>query len=929
MQDVDQVRRGVRIFGRQAELAAISQLLVDRFEHVHGVLLEGEAGIGKSTVWAAGVEVARAAFWTVLSARGSQSETGLSFAGLADLLDPVADDVIDELAEPQRAALEVALVRRLPDGASVGAREVGAAVLAVLRTLCRRGPVLLAVDDAQWLDNATLETLSFALCRLDGVPLRILASRRTPGGVVDDTTNGPPIRGLDAISVGPLDATIVRQLLADRLDLTLPARVVDGLVAQTRGNPFWVLELGATLRAARTGAPASIPQSLALLVSRRLDGLAAEPREALLAVSALPQPSVSLAVRALASRVNDPAAAIDAAVTGGVVVESEGRLRPAHPLLGSAALDALPPVARRALHARLASIVVDAEQRARHQALAARGEPDEAVAASLDAGAAVARSRGAIHAAAELADEAVTFTPPDDRDALPRRHLTAAELYHQAGDFEHALPNAEAGWRVDAAHTRHVLPLLVESAYWLQGTQAAQQIVSPLIADEQLDVHTRAVALAMAADVGDGADTPRGVLAQRALDLFAQVGGEPDALSLSTALLYLAFARLDAGDGIAFDLMNRADALQRGVPYVPAANRSSYVVACWYRSVDDLDRSRTALADAVAEARDQGEDSVLPGLNGNLALSEVWAGRYESAREAIALGWQVWNGAGAAPLALKGADVLLRVLTGDIVGARAFVADRLAQERNSFHDADRIVYGQVLGLAALLEGDAEQAVEQLSTAYRSARESGKHEPGRRHRLEGDLGQALVATGRLEEATALAKEQLALGERSGRPTLLGVGHRIEGLVLAAQGDLRAAADALNQAVAEHERSPLPLERGRSLLALGQVLRRRKVKGETGQVFQAALDCFTALGATPFARLAQAELDRTQRSRSGAVLTTSERQVAELVANGATNREVAARLFTSIRTVEGHLSSIYRKLGVRSRSELAKSLPARIR
>jgi len=278
---------------------------------------------------------------------------------------------------------------------------------------------------------------------------------------------------------------------------------------------------------------------------------------------------------------------------------------------------------------------------------------------------------------------------------------------------------------------------------------------------------------------------------------------------------------------------------------------------------------------------------------------------------------------------LKGADVLLRVLTGDIVGARAFVADRLAQERNSFHDDDRIVYGQVLGLAALLEGDAEQAVAHLSTAHRSARESGKHEPGRRHRLEGDLGQALVATGRLEEATALAKEQLALGERSARPTLLGVGHRIEGLVLAAQGDLRAAADALNQAVAEHERSPLPLERGRSLLALGQVLRRRKVKGETGQVFQAALDCFTALGATPFARLAQAELDRTQRSRSGAVLTTSERQVAELVANGATNREVAARLFTSIRTVEGHLSSIYRKLGIRSRSELAKGLPAVIR
>src|SRR6201999_975916 len=160
------------------------------------------------------------------------------------------------------------------------------------------------------------------------------------------------------------------------------------------------------------------------------------------------QPTIALAVRALESAVPDPNDAIDVAVAARAVVESGGRLRPAHPLLGSAALEALPPFTRTELHARLASVVDDDEQRARHAALAARECPDETVAASLDAGAAAARSRGATHAAAELADQAVTFTPPGNAAALARRATISAELYSQLGEAERAEASAARAWRL-------------------------------------------------------------------------------------------------------------------------------------------------------------------------------------------------------------------------------------------------------------------------------------------------------------------------------------------------------------------------------------------------------------------------------------------------------------------------------------------------
>jgi len=923
----------VALLGRNAEITLIEQLIRDQRDHPRGLVLEGEAGIGKTVLWNAGVDLASASGLTVLSTRGCQPDTNVSFAALADLLAPVVDTMLDQLPEPQQVALEVALGRRAPGAAQAlaGAREIGAAVLSVLRRLAAAGPTLVAIDDVPWLDRASLDALHFALRRLEGgEPLRLLVSRRTVGAVEDGAPSLPQLLAADALDIvrlGPVDASIIDQMLAERLGLQLPQRVLQRLVQQTGGNPLWALEVANVLRGTQGVVSAMpVPQSLSSLVSRRLSGLGEAAREALLVASAMPQPTLSLTSAALASAVPDPNGAIDEAVRAGVVVESAGRLLPAHPLLGSAVLDALPSTRRTALHRRLAAVVLDPEQHARHLALAAGDEPDRELADALDAGANAARARGATYAAAELVERSIRLTPSDAADDLVHRHAVAAELFLQVGDMDRSRVHATAARDGDPATDRRALQLLVETTYWVHGRRAAQELIAPLVDDPSTDQHLRAVALALAADVGDTHGTPREVLAQRALDLFDQVGDGADASAMATALRYLALARLDGGEGIPFDLVKRIEALQQNLPWIPSVDRMSVLVAYWAKAVEDLDGSRTGLQAAIADARDEGEDSVLPALLAHLALTECWAGRYVAGQRAIELAMRNANDTGMAPVVLHVAQALLYILTGQVEVGRSLIAARMPSDGSSVDAQRTVVYEHVLGFAALLQGNDDEAARRLWTAYQQARAAGIHDPGRRQRLEGDLGQALVNTGRRDDARALAAELHAFAERTERPTLLGVAARIDGLALAADGDLDAAATALRRAVSCHERSPMPLELGRSLLALGQVQRLRRETAAARRTLQDALDRFTELGAVPFVQIAQAELDRAQRTRTRGALTASERQVADLVAGGLANREVAAALFTSVRTVEGHLAAVYRKLGVRSRTELAKRAAA---
>lgn len=926
--------------GREAELDAIGRVLQDSAQAPRAVVLEGEAGIGKSTVWGAGIAHAMRNGYLVLSTRASQSETALSFAGLSDLLGEVVDDVLPDLPEPQRIALEVALLRRSPDEHPSSRRAVSAAVLSALRRLCSTQRVLLAIDDLPWLDRATADAVTFALRRLRTEPLRMLVTRRIADGLqgsapADPKATAPlhelvPIESLERRRLGPLDTKAISRLLDERLGSALPAHSVRLLAERTAGNPFWALEVGAAVAANDpAGGDLPIPGSLSALVAERVVAISPPAQEALLVVSALSHPPDDLVTRALHGIVPDPAQAIDDAVLAGVVSESAGRLRPSHPLLGSAALDRLPRSARAALHRRLADVVTDPEQHARHRALASHGGPDASVAAALDVGMEAARVKGAGAAAVELAELAISFTPPEQTKELARRRISAAELLFGLGELEQVVAHAAAVERtvVTADEYRRMLPMYAEALFWHEGRDAAQALVRRAIDESADDRHLHAVALALGADVGDGR-TSQIELARRALEEFDQIPGEPDPVGLMTALVMLASLKLSRGDGLDFGLLARAEDVEQRAPWLPVTNRPSVIRGFWLRIVEDLSGARTELERMIAHARRDGEEGAIPVLLGHLALTECWAGHYPEAVAAAEDGLARAGTGEVATHVLHAARGLLYALAGDLTAASALMEERLGGTSRPVDDHQALHYLPVLGLVAWLRGDSRQAVELISRALASARSIGWLDPGRRMHPEGTYAQALVDVGQLEDAAELAAELRAVNLRSSqsRPMVLGVASRIDGLVHAARGDLDGAVPLLEQAVVEHEKSEFPLEHGRSLLALGQVQRRRRAKPQARRAFEAALECFTRLGARPFAELAQAELDRVNPGRAGAALTKTERRVAELVAAGLTNREVAAQLFSSVRTVEGHLAAAYRKLGVRSRTELARAIPA---
>jgi len=928
------------LVGRELENAAVAAF-VQGSATAGALILDGEAGIGKSTMWGAGVGAALGRHDTVLSARAAQAEASMSFAGLGDLLDPVAEH-LQGLPARQQAALDVALSRRTPGAVAPSEREIGIALLAALRLLAAEATVMLAVDDIQWLDRASAEVLGYALRRLRTEPVRVLLARRSND--VDDSgadTAPSTVTMLEAVSglapqlvhLGPLPDADVAELIRSRLSTSARPAVARRLAAAARGNPFWAIELAAATTAPAASAQdatreIALPASLDALLTARLARLPDGARMALLMVTTLSRPTWAAVARALREMVADPDAAIDAAVAAGALTESSGRLAPTHPLLGTAALHALSPTRRRRLHRRLAELTFEPEQRARHLALASTGDPDTEIAAALDAGVLSARARGASHAAAELADLAVGLTPPTDLSEFARRRLDAAELCFAAGDLDRACTFATDVYQAgpSPADWPRLLPLLVEVTYWVRGQAAAQAVVRTVLHAADADLRRRAIALACAADVGDGTGRGRAELAQESIDLFDTLG-DTDPGVLSTALIYLAEAHLDAGHGIALDLLERAETTEKqqqlSTPHwIPVLNRARSIRAYQLKIVDDLNGARAELLQALSTARSEGDDSSLPALLGHLALTECWAGNYDDALAAAQEGLQhAAQTGGIAPATLFASRALLAVLTGDPDTARTLMTEQLRAKSDTVASKRTLVYLHVLGLAALLDGDTTLALEHLDGAWTIAAELGIEEPGRRQRMEGDLGEALVACGHLDRADELAATQIALG-RATRPTVAGVGWRIRGLTLAARGELDAAVIALDHAIDAHRSSPLPLELPRSQLELGKVQRRLRAPAAARANLDAAAHRFTALGATSWIRVTQAQLARIATPRPSAQLTPTETRVAILASHGRNNREIAAELFLSVRTIEGHLAATYRKLNLHGRADLAR-------
>lgn len=441
------------VFGRDDDILAAERFLSQAAAGPAALVFEGLAGIGKTTVWASARDRARRKVAHLLSCRPVDAEAKLAFTSLADLLEPVAERTAPLLADPQRLALEIALLRASPRGALPSPRVVAAATLSVLRLLAADGPVVIAIDDQQWIDRASAEALAFALRRIGDLPVGVVASVRVGDGVAPDPLGLAVAFGerLERRPLGPLTPAALHHVVRDQLGQLLPRPTLLRVKEASNGNPFYALEIARELLAAgvqpRPGDPLPVPESVMALVLRRLERLPARVRAVLLVTAALSVPRIETVREAVGARADD---AIDAAIRARVVELDGPRLRFTHPLLASAVYASALPARRRDVHRLLAGILTDAEERARHLALTTES-PDASVATALDEAATLAHRRGAPDAAGELQERAASLTPADDPAGRRTRALRAAAHFFHAGDRARAHPAQSAARRGSVA----------------------------------------------------------------------------------------------------------------------------------------------------------------------------------------------------------------------------------------------------------------------------------------------------------------------------------------------------------------------------------------------------------------------------------------------------------------------------------------------
>jgi DNA-binding CsgD family transcriptional regulator len=891
------------------------------------VALVGEAGAGKSTLWREGVRAAQECGQRLLVAEASAAEADQSFTGLSDLLAAVLPEVAANLPVPQLEALEVALLLRPPGEAPPTPRAIGLGVLSVLRSCLSLGPVAVAVDDAQWLDDASRDALIFALRRLTNGPLSLLVAARTTASADPLTFGVPPpspawrdllgaVQDAEQIDLTPLEMAQIQRLLPLS---TTPAELRI-IAEQSRGNPFWAKEVSASLES----GDAQVPPAARALSERLARSLTTEAAEALATVAAAGHIAVPAAVAAL-DQLEDPLTALDVAVTAGVLVEADESLTVAHPLIGAAAVGSLPPGRRRQLYRRLATSSSNPERRAHFAALAAGPGPDVDVAAAMDAAAASAHSRAGNAAAAQFAQQAVMFTSGSDDEALVRRRIRAAELLNLAGDLHQTLGQLEAldTGQLATPELERAFPLLLDVTDLIYGQARAVAIVTHHTKTPEADPRRRALIMALASDMWYGPPGGRQAAATEAIRC-AELSGAVARPTLHRALVNLAIAKVTSGAGLDTGLLDRARALERDMPDLRAYDSADLHLGLWSRVVEDLDGARGALHRSIARARDLGDDYAVVTFLSYLADTELLAGNYSAAASAVDQGnaVNVWHDWPPSPWHLQ-PRCDLHIVSGDLASA-ASIADRHLADDDEAPLAVGLVGGCVRGQISMWSGDAPAAAKHFERARSCADQNEWTDPGVRLRLDPALAEAYVSTGRLDDASRISSRLREIGDRLNRPTLIGDASRIDALVAATSGDLEAAAQHADAAVRAHAVSPIRLEEARSLLTLGRIERRRKQRKQSRAALYKAQEVAVAIGHRPLQAEVQHELPRLAATRSGLELTTTEQRVAALIGEGATNREAAAELFVSVRTIETHVASIYRKLGVRSRSELVRRL-----
>jgi DNA-binding CsgD family transcriptional regulator len=891
------------------------------------VALEGEAGIGKTSVWRAVLEQLEARDNAVLSARPAEAETHLSYAGLADLLGPVLDDSLGELPGPQRQALEAALLRADAEGRAPDQAAIAFAVLGTLRNSARDRRLIVAVDDLQWLDAPSLFALEFAVRRLRDESVGVLLALRPdrPQGPSIEFERWLPAERVRRIDLGPLSLGALHHLVQGRLGVAMSRPLLQRVRETSGGNPFFALELARALKQhgeqPRPGDPLPVSGELRQLLRARLGALSKEAQEALLVAASVPQPTVGLVAEAVGEGARE---SLWQAVVAEVIELEDERIRFVHPLFASAVHLETDADRRRAVHRRLAAIVKDPEERAQHLALGTEGA-DAVVASALDEAAQIARARGAPQAAAEFSERACRLTPQDDAEATHRRRLEAGAAYFEAGNtaraqtlFTQAAEVARPGPARAAALSR-----LARVHHYAGDQRVAVELFKESLDDAGTDSSVRA-------DAADGLatslfflreDLPEALGHARFAARIAAEEGNRGALAVSLGTQGVIEAVLGHQEAVA--TLQSALALEEQVRDLPLVRHPSFQLAFARVWNDELELARAALTSIGEQAVAQGDESSLPFVLAYLSLAEFLAGHWQEALRAADE---------SADVALAAGQEIGRAFA---LSTRALVASGLGRERAARSDAkEALALAELgtmfatttslwaLGLLDLSLARPAEAHEQLGPLVARVEGADIGEPGSIRFVTDDV-EALVGLGQLEAAaTQLARfEQQA--QRLGRRSALAAAHRCRGLIAAAAGGADEAQAECNRALDEFERLSLPFETARTLLALGCAQRQARQRRAARNSLERALRLFEELGASLWAERARAELGRISgRAPSRGELTASERRVAELVAEGRTNREVAAALHVTPRTVEGTLSRVYAKLGVRSRTELAR-------
>lgn len=899
--------------GRADELTVIDRLLAGAYDQASGALVvRGEPGIGKTTLLAYAADAA--ADWRVLRGSGVETEVDLPYAGLHLLLRPALDR-LGALPEPQRNALQrVFGLAPAPGQEPADRLLVGVAVLSLLSELAEDGPLLCLVDDAHWLDPASAQALVFAARRLgtEGVVM-VFAARDTES--VFTSSELPELR------LSGLDPSAAAALLDERVHDLAP-ELRRRMLAEAGGNPLAITELPAAVANLRASDVRTLPATLPLTdrlreaFAGRIRSMPDATRMLLVVAAAHDTGELDVVLRA-GARLGAAPGDLEPAERSGLVRADLAAVTFRHPLVRAAVYESAPHRYRVDAHAALAATLDgphDAERRAWHRAATAT-DPDEDIAAELERSAEAAAARSGYAAAVSAHERAAHLTPPGERRA--RRLALAAEAALNGGDLQAATDLAD---RAAAQTTDLVLRSRLAGA---QGTAAFYRGSLP----EARRLLVNAASMVAADDPRRAAD-----LLLDAVHVGWYLGAQPvtDAAErlaalplppddpLSHVVRLLVWCVRDAVDSPSPDSLTAVVTRARDTGY-GGPDRLILAATALQATGQDAEAHRVATR-MLRNHRERGWLGQLPPVLSCMARSQLFHGQHLAARDAAEEGVRIAQAAGHDTLAtdLSGVLAVLAAFRGDADACRAHSDDARAAPGPDLLAPGLAWAHWADGLLHLGSGRWERAFSHLDALSRSP--ARHHLPGRRSIP--DRIEAATRLGRTAHIVDALTQLTEWADRVRQPWLDAVVLRCRAM-LARDSD---ADDLYRAAIQRHEPDNRGFERARTHLLYGEWLRRSRRKADARTHLRAALDVFEPLGAVPWAARARGELSAAGGAIAPSapgdttVLTPQEQAVTRLAAQGLSNRDIAAQLFLSPRTVANHLYKAFPKLGIATRTDL---------